>query len=138
MAFENRSMAETGFTLVCPGYRPLSSHAGASADQGRLAFTIGAQLVAELDHADLLESWAATEELSDAERQDVSEAAASQLMELLEDGLDAADLTEVVTDAAVVLLLAMKRHGISDPKRIPACTLMWSLQANREYVQIAS
>ena len=27
--------------------------------------------------------------------------------------------------AAVVFLLAMKRYGISDPKRIPACTVMW-------------
>lgn len=126
MAFEERSLAATGFTLVCPGYRASSSHAGASADEGRLAITIGAQLVAELEHADLLESWAATEELSAAERQEVSEAAASQLMELLEDGLDAADLAEAVTDAAVVFLLAMKRHGISDPKRIPACSVMWS------------
>lgn len=126
MAFESSKAAVSGFTLVCPGYKAASSHAGASSGEGRLAFTIGSQLVAELDHADLVESWAATEELSPAERRDVSEAAASQLMELLESGLDAADLSEAVTDAAVVFLLAMKRHGISDPKRIPACSVMWA------------
>ena len=59
-------------------------------------------------------------------------------MELLEEGLPAADLPEAVTDAAVVFLIAMKRQGIADPKRIPACTVMWNLHAERAYVHIAS
>lgn len=134
MEFIDRSAAAPGFTLVCPGYRAASSHAGASAGEGRLAFTIGSQLVAEMDYADLLESWAATEQLSAAEREVLSEAAATQLMELLEEGLETADLTGAVTDAAVVFLLAMKRHGISDPKRIPACSVMWTLTDARERV----
>ena len=117
------------FTLVCPGYR---------ASAGRLAFTVGANLVAELDDADLAESWQATEELSPEEAREMSESAALSLMELLEDGLPAADLCEAVTDAAVVFLLAMKRHGISDPKRIPACTVMWNARAERARVFIAS
>ena len=137
MAFEC-SKAVPGFTLVCPGYKASSSHAGASMAEGRLVFTIGSQLVAELNHADLLESWAATEELSAAECQDLSEAAASQLVALLEDGLEAADLAEAVTDAAVVFLLAMKRHGISDPKRIPACSVMWSGSAAKERVMFSA
>ena len=117
------------FTLVCPGYRSAA---------GRLAFTVGAQLVAELDDADLAESWEATEALSAAEAAEMSEHAALNLIDLLEDGLPAADLSEAVTDAAVVFLLAMKRHGISDPKRIPACTVMWNLHAERARVHIAS
>lgn len=117
------------FTLVCPGYR---------AAAGRLAFTVGAQLVAELDEDDLVESWEATEELSADEAAEMSESAALNLLDLLEDGLPAADLSEAVTDAAVVFLLAMKRHGISDPKRIPACTVMWNLHAERARVHIAS
>lgn len=134
MAFENSVTAAPGFTLVCPGYRSASAHAGASAGEGRLAFTIGAQLVAEMDHEDLIESWAAAEQLSAAEGQELSDAAAIQLMELLEEGLETADLTEAVTDAAVFLLLAMKRHGISDPKRIPACSVMWNGAEARERV----
>ena len=126
------------FTLVCPGYRSAGSHAGASAAAGRLAFTVGSQLVAELDDGDLLESWAATEALSAGELSEMSEAAALHLMEILEDGLPAADLSEAVIDAAVVFLLAMKRHGISDPKRIPACTVMWNLAAGREHVALGS
>jgi hypothetical protein len=117
------------FTLVCPGYRPAA---------GRLAFSVGAQLVAELDEADLLESWQAAEDLSTAEVAELTERAALHLLELLEDGLPAADLCEAVTDAAVVFLIAMRQHGISDPKRIPACTVKWSLSSERPRVSIAS
>ena len=138
MGFDDKNGAMPGFTLVCPGYRAASSHAGASSAEGRLAFTVGAQLVAELDHADLEDSWATTESLSAAESRELSEAAATQLMELLDHGLDAADLAEAVTDAAVVFLIAMKRLGISDPKRIPACTVKWNCRTNREDVLIAS
>ena len=122
-------MSDESFTLVSPGYRPAA---------GRLAFTIGAQLVAELDDADLAQSWRAAEELSAREAAELSECAALHLMELLEEGLPAADLSEAVADAAVVFLLAMKRHGIADPKRIPACTVMWNLAAGREHVSLGS
>ena len=42
------------------------------------------------------------------------------------------------TDAAVVFLLAMKRFGVSDPKRIPACTVMWNGQEHREHVLLGA
>ncbi|MFM8745851.1 MAG: hypothetical protein ACKOED_04190 [Aestuariivirga sp.] len=133
------SLVETPcFTLVCPGYRSAVSHAGASVTAGRLALAIGPQLVAELDDGDLAESWAATAELSSAEAEEMSEAAALHLIEMLEDGLSAGDLSEAVVDAAVVFLLAMKRHGISDPRRIPACTVRWALHGEREKVMVAS
>ena len=134
-----QSQSETPcFTLVCPGYRAAGSHAGASAAAGRLSFTVGSQLVAELDDGDLLESWEATDALSACEIAEMSEAAALHLLEILEDGLPAADLSEAVIDAAVVFLLAMKRHGISDPKRIPACTVMWNLASGREHVSLCA
>jgi hypothetical protein len=123
-------MASDGsFTLVTPGYRPAA---------GRLSFTIGPQLVAEMDDDDLAQSWQAATELTAREAAELSEAAALHLMELLEDGLPAADLSEAVADAAVVFLIAMKRHGISDPKRIPACAVMWNLHAERACVHVAS
>lgn len=122
-------MADESFTLVSPGYR---------AAAGRLAFTIGAQLVAELDDTDLAESWQTTMELSPAEAADLSETAALHLMELLDEGLPAADVAEAVADAAVVFLIAMRRQGISDPKRIPACAVMWTLHAERACVHVAS
>lgn len=122
-------MSDESFTLVSPGYRPQA---------GRLAFTIGPQLVAEMDDDDLAQSWQAAEELSAREAAELSEAAALHLMELLEQGLPAADLPEAVADAAVVFLIAMKRHGIADPKRIPACAVMWNLHAERACVHVAS
>ena len=117
------------FTLVSPGYRRQA---------GRLAFTIGAQLVAEFDDADLAESWEATVSLSAAEAVELSDSAALHLLELLDEGLPAADLPEAVTDAAVVFLVAMRRLGIEDPKRIPACAVMWNLHAANAHVLIAS
>lgn len=122
-------MASDGsFTLVSPGYRPQAK---------RLAFAIGT-LVAEMDDDDLAQSWQAAEELTAREASELSEAAALHLMELLEEGLPAADLSEAVADAAVVFLIALKRHGIGDPKRIPACAVMWNLHSDRARVHIAS
>lgn len=122
-------MSDESFTLVSPGYRPQA---------GRLAFAIGANLVAEMDDDDLAHSWQAAAELTAREASDLSEAAALHLMELLEEGLPAADIAEAVADAAVVFLIALKRHGIADPKRIPACAVMWNLHAERAHVHIAS
>jgi len=122
-------MASDGsFTLVSPGYRPQAR---------RLAFAIGT-LVAEMDDDDLAQSWQAAEELTAREAAELSEAAALHLMELLEEGLPAADLSDAVADAAVVFLIALKRHGIGDPKRIPACAVMWNLHSDRARVHIAS
>lgn len=126
--------AAPAFTLVCPGYRSSHGHTGAASVPGNLTFTIGSDVVAEIDHADLLESWKAASELSSPEAAKMTEAAAGHLTDMLESGLSASDLTEAVTDAAVVLLLALRRQGISDPKRIPACTVMWNGHEGRERV----
>jgi ornithine cyclodeaminase/alanine dehydrogenase-like protein (mu-crystallin family) len=64
----------------------------------------------------------------------MTEAAASRLRELLDGGIPAADITEAVTDAAVVFLLTMRKHGVLDPKWIPACTVMWNGEAAEERV----
>lgn len=119
----------SSFTLVCPGYR---------ASAGKLAFTVGADLVAELDDTDLFESWEAAEGLTPAEAATLTEEAAAHLSELLAEGIDAVDIAEAVTDAAVVFLLAMKRQGISDPRRIPACSVMWNGSAARERVMFSA
>ena len=87
---------------------------------------------------DLAQSWQAAGELSARESAELSEAAALHLIELLEDGLPAADIADAVADAAVIFLIAMKRQGIADPKRIPACAVMWNLHAQRAHVHIAS
>ena len=52
--------------------------------------------------------------------------------------LSLALFADAVTDAAVVLLLAMRRQGITDPKRIPACTVMWNGHEGRERVLLGA
>ncbi|MFN4143082.1 hypothetical protein [Aestuariivirga sp.] len=126
------------FTLLCPGYRAAGFAAGASAQPGQLTFSIGTRLVAELTHDDLIESWTEAEALSPGEAADMARVAADHLTELLDGGLAAADLTEAVTDAAVVFLLAMRRHGVTDPKRIPACSVMWHGREGREHVVLGA
>ena len=122
------------FTLVCPGYRSPRAHNGAGRPEGNLTFTIGADVVAEIDYEDLVESWQAACELTSPEALTMTQIAAAHLTEILECGLLSGDLTEAVTEAGVVFLLAMRRNGISDPKRIPACTVMWNGQEGREHV----
>lgn len=126
--------ATPAFTLICPGYQSSTAHSGAAGDPGRLTFTIGSDVVAEISHADLLESWQAASEMTATEAAMMTEMAAGHLADMLENGLTASDLTEAVTDAAVVLLLALRRKGIADPRRIPACTVMWNEHEGRERV----
>jgi hypothetical protein len=121
------------FTLACPGF-----HRESRGRQGGLTFTLDNQVTAEIGHADLIESWQAACDLSPAEALLMSAQAARHLGALIESGVAAADLTEAVTDAAVVLLLAMKRAGVARPERIPACTIMWNGQEGRERVVLGA
>jgi hypothetical protein len=126
------------FTLSCPGYRGGRGRNGGAKVPGNLSFMIGNEVIAEIGHDDLLESWRAASELTVAEAVKMTEIAGHHLADIIESGLAAADLTDAVTDAAVVFLLAMKRHGISDPKRIPACTVIWNGHDGRERVLLGA
>lgn len=122
------------FTLSCPGYHGPRKHAGGSCSQGNLSFRIGDMVVAEIEHDDLIESWREAASLSPEAALQMSEQAGDRLADIMEMGIEASDVAEAVADAAVVFLLAMKRQGISDPKRIPPCTVMWNGQAHSERV----
>ncbi len=121
------------FTLTCAGYRK-----PAKTGAGNLPLMIGNSVLAEIAHADLVESWEAALSLSASELVSMTEAAGRRLAEIMEEGIDTDHLCEAVTDAAVLFLLAMRRHGISDPKRIPACTVMWHGQEGRESVLLGA
>ena len=62
--------------------------------------------------------------------------AGRRLSEMLEENLGAEDLTDLVSDAAVLFLLAMRRFGVSEANRIPACTVKWNGQEATESVQM--
>lgn len=130
--------AVPAFTLSCAGYHSNRGHAGGSRSQGNLSFMIGDVVVAEIDHDDLLESWQAAAQLSPADALKMSVTAGERLADIMECGLEASDVAEAVSDAAVVFLLAMKRAGVSDPKRIPPCTVMWDGQEHTERVLLGA
>ncbi len=56
------------------------------------------------------------------------------LASVLEDNIDAADLTDVVSDAAVLFLLAMRRAGVRTLDEIGPCTLLWDDERRQELV----
>ncbi len=122
------------FTLVCSGYRGGKATGKEASARRNLTFTIGSEVVAEIAHKDLLESWEAAKDLSPSEAQKMTEIAAAHLTDLLASGLPPEELTDAVTDAAVVFLLALKRNGVDSPKRIPACTVMWNGHEGKERV----
>ncbi len=117
------------FTLESSGFR--RDH---ECREGHLLFTFENSVTAEISHTDLTESWNAAAAMSMAEANNMSGQAARHLQAMLAEGIAAADLTDVVTDAAVILLLAMRRAGVTKPERIPACTIMWNGQRAQEQV----
>lgn len=117
------------FMLVSAGYK---------AATGRLAVAVGRGLVAELDDRDLDQSWTAAGGLTDSEALEISETAGLQLMEFMGKGLDAATLATATVDAALLFLLAMRRHGIADPRRIPACAVKWTSAGTPACIRLAS
>jgi hypothetical protein len=126
------------FTLSCAGYRKPAKPGAESRAGGNLPLMIGNNVLAEIAHADLLESWEAAVSLTASELITMTEVAGRRLAQIMVAGIDTDHLSEAVTDAAVLFLLAMRRHGISDPKRIPACTVMWHGQEGRESVLLGA
>jgi len=129
-------LTETTFTLSCPGYPRRGD--GARPASRNLFLMLGDEIMAEIGHDDLIESWQAASALTAAELLKMTETAGRRLADIMESGLDSGDLTEAVTDAAVLFLLAMRRHGIADVKRIPACTVRWNGQEGREHVYLGA
>lgn len=126
------------FTLSCAGYRKPAKPGAESRAGGNLPLMIGNTVLAEIAHADLLESWEAAVSLTASELITMTEVAGRRLAAIMVAGIDSGHLSEAVTDAAVLFLLAMRRHGISDPKRIPACTVTWHGQEGRESVLLGA
>ena len=126
------------FTLSCAGYRKPAMAGAESRAGGNLPLMIGNNVLAEIAHEDLLESWEAAVSLSACELITMTEVAGRRLAQIMVEGIDSDRLNEAVTDAAVLFLLAMRRHGISDPKRIPACTVMWHGQEGRQSVLLGA
>jgi hypothetical protein len=124
------------FTLTCPGNDSADARVHEIQLRGNLPLMIGSDVLAEISHADLLESWETAVSLPLKDLNAMATLAGQRLSEMLEENLDSEDLTELVSDAAVLFLLAMRRFGISEANRIPACTVKWNGQKATESVQM--
>ncbi|WP_119270476.1 hypothetical protein [Taklimakanibacter deserti] len=122
------------FTLTCPAKNSPDLKVRAIRARGNLPLMIDDRLLAEIAQGDLVESWETAVHLSAAALADMSKLAGARLASVLEDNIDAADLTDVVSDAAVLFLLAMRRAGVRTPDEIGPCTLLWDEERRQELV----
>src|SRR5262249_10295386 len=100
--------------------------------RGNLPLIIDGSLLAEIERRDLFESWEATARLPAIEVARMSRLAGERLSEIFTENFDSADLVEVVTDAAVLFLLTMRKYGVRTPDEIKPCTLLWDEEAQKE------
>ncbi|HEY7748343.1 MAG TPA: hypothetical protein VH933_06680 [Aestuariivirgaceae bacterium] len=104
--------------------------------RGNLPLLVGDQVLAELTRDDLVESWETSSTLSMKDLASMCRTAGERLAKALEDTIESADLSEVVTDAAVLFLLAIKRYGIKTPDDIPACSVSYDIERGEEVVAL--
>jgi hypothetical protein len=126
----------TVFTLTCPGEDSPDERVQEIQNRGNLPLLIGEDVLAEIPYADLMESWETAAALPAKDLKAMTTLAGQRLSDMLEDNLDSEDLTDIVSDAAVLFLLAMRRHGVSEANRIPACTVKWNGQEDIESVSM--
>ena len=137
MRSETLTRDETAvFTLTCPGNDSADARVHDIQLRGNLPLMIGTDVLAEISQADLLESWETAISLPLNDLNAMTTLAGQRLSEMLEENPDAGNLTDLVTDAAVLFLLAMRRFGVSEANRIPACIVKWNGQEAGESVQM--
>lgn len=104
--------------------------------RGNLPLLVGDKVLAELTRSDLAESWETAMSLSGGELASMCRLAGERLAKAMEEHIEAADLSEIVTDAAVLFLLAIRRHGVKSPEDIPACSVSYDVGRGEEMVAV--
>ena len=106
--------------------------------RGNLPLLVGDQVLAELTQSDLMESWETAVSLSPKDLVQMSKLAGKRLARAFEENIEGANLTEVVTDAAVLFLLSIRKHGVRSPDDIPACTVSYDATRDKEAFAISA
>jgi hypothetical protein len=106
--------------------------------RGNLPLLVGDEVLAELTQTDLVESWETTCALSMKDLASMCKLAGERLAKALQDNIEAANLSEIVTDAAVLFLLGIRRHGVKTPEDIPACSVSYDMVRGEEVVAISA
>lgn len=125
---------QPALTLTFPGPDSSDLQVAAIRERGNLPLMVGEHVLAEIDQDDLKEGWAAAKRLSAADIAAMCRLAGARLTKLLEDNISAENLTDIVTDAAALFLLLLRRNGVRTPKDIKPCTLVWNDEAGQEHL----
>ena len=124
-------------TVSCPGRTSDVPAIVTIRERGNLPLLVGDQVLAELTRSDLVESWETACALPIPELARMCRLAGERLVKALDERIELADLPEVVSDAAVLFLLGIKRHGIRSPEDIPACSVSYDAARGEEVVALS-
>jgi len=139
MEFEPHGQAQAWIncvTVTCPDRLSKDPAITDIRERGNLPLIVDDQVLAELTQQDLVESWETACTLPVTELSRMCKIAGERLARAMEDSIEAADLSEVVTDAAVLFLLGIRRYGIRTPDDIPACSVRYDLTRGEEMVAL--
>lgn len=121
-------------TVTCPGRLSAEPAIVHIRERGNLPLLVGDQVLAELTQNDLVESWETACTLSVVELAQMCKIAGERLVRAMEERIEFADLPELVVDATVLFLLAVKGYGIRSPEDIPACSVSYDVARGQEVV----
>jgi len=112
-----------GISVRYPGQSGGGPPFGDIAARGNVALLIGESVLAEIPMSDMDESWRSAARLGDAELAQFCQRAANRLQRAFDGEMASADLAEMVTNAAVLFVLSLNRHGVASPADLTPCTV---------------
>lgn len=124
------------YTLTVPASDCLDYRVKAIQARGNLPLFIAEAALAEISHADLLQNWQSTMALPNTALKRLTTNAGDRLGAILAVECSSDSIAEMVTDAAVLFLLAMRRHGVSRAERIAPCSVKWNGRQHCETVSL--
>lgn len=124
----------SAFTLTCPAVASRDVRVAQIRARGNLPLLVDGKVLAEIGRADLEESWQTAVALKPTELAAMTRKAGDRLAQTLKHDVDSVDLTEIVTDAAVLFLLTMRRYGATALSSIRPCTVVWDEARSAERV----
>jgi hypothetical protein len=124
------------FILTVPALSSRDARVKAIHERGNLPLYIANAALAEFSHQELLQNWQSTMALPQAKLEQLTQNAGDRLGAILAEECSSDSISEMVTDAAVLFLLAMRRHGINQSERITPCRVKWHGQSHQETVTL--
>ena len=118
---------DPGQSPVCVSYPAAGTGGGtcqAIIERGNVPLMIGDSVLAELSRARLDAEWAASGAISDNDAADYCRRAAARLSRAFDSGLGAADVSDMVANAAVLFVLTLRNAGVMSSRDIAPCRVV--------------